>query len=383
MVYRNEAELLRKNGIEVVAYEKKNDDIASRFSASISTVWAEQTYRELVTLIKKEKPDIAHFHNIWYLISPSAYYACKDAGVPVVQTLHNFRMFCANGLLLREGKVCEDCIGRIPWRGVTRGCYRNSWQYSLPVALSEMYHKQKKTWTEQVDAYIALTEFGKNKFIECGLPEKKIFIKPNFISGSPDSTTSSQNYAVFIGRLSKEKGIDVLIDALKNFKTSELQSSESFSFKIIGDGPLREQAEAKSIGQGAKGVKIEFTGRRSHKECMELLKNARFLVMPALCYENFPLTIVEAFACGKPVVASRLGVMADIVEDNKTGMLFEPGNAEDLANAIKRLWEDEALCREIGQNARAEFEKKYTAEKNIKSLIDIYHETIKRQRTCE
>ena len=374
VVFRDEVKLLRSKGIDVVTYERSNNEISelSSWQAAVSAIWSKKTYAEVSALIKKEKPDIAHFHNIWYLISPSAYAACKDAGVPVVQTLHNFRMFCANGLLLRAGRVCEECVGKLPWRGAAYGCFRSSRLYSSPVAFTEIFHQMKGTWANAVDAYIALTEFGKRKFIQCGLPSEKIYVKPNFLSDPPNLPSSPLHYAVFVGRLSQEKGLDVLMNALQLLAASHpssLSSSHPLNFKIVGDGPLFEKA--KGEGQRAKGH-IEFTGRKSHAECMALLSDASFLIMPSVCYENFPMAIREAFACGKPVVASRLGAMAEIVEDGRNGLLFEPGNPDALAGAIKRLWEDEVLCKEMGANARAEFEAKYTADRNFEMLMGIY-----------
>jgi len=378
IVYENEIELLRRNSVDVITYDKDNDDIVNgsvTINTAARTIWSNTTYREIENLIKKEKPDIAHLHNIWYLISPSAYYACKDAGVPVVQTLHNFRMFCANGLLMRNGKICEDCVGMLPWRAAIHGCFRDSKLYSLAVALAEGFHKFKKTWNNKIDAYIALTEFGRNKFIECGLPESKIFVKPNFLSHPPDPFFDYDNYTVFLGRLSEEKGVTTLFDAVKLLNTSKL---DPVTVKVIGDGPLRKQLENRVIADELQNV--EIVGRKSFSECMEILMRSRFLVMPALCYENFPMTIREAFAYGKPVIASRLGAMASIVEDGKTGLLFEPGNAEDLATKMEWMCENEDACVEMGKNAREQFETKYTAEKNYEILMNIYRKAIQHGR---
>jgi glycosyltransferase involved in cell wall biosynthesis len=417
VVFKNEVELLRKNGVEVVTYERYNDDIkdyglVGKLLLPFTNIWSKKTYNEIKELIKKEKPDIAHFHNIWYLISPSAYYACKDEGVPVVQTLHNFRIFCANGLLLRNGKICEECITiktgkgsevigygdkeektgnrlevignrlKIVNNALRYGCYRNSRVYSLPVAFMEYLHWVKKTWVDKVDAYIALTEFGKKKFIEAGLPSEKIFVKPNFLQNPPEPDYSHQNYAVFLGRLSVEKGLNMLIKAFHYLShppsliTSDLSSIPHLPFhlKIVGDGPLRKQLEDKVRDEELHN--IEFTGRKSFFEAMKLLRNSMVMIMPAICYEGFPMAIREAFACGKPVIASRLGAMAELVEDGKTGLLFESGNPVDLAEKIKWLLEHEDACIEMGKNARKVFEEKYTAEKNFEILMEIYSKMI-------
>jgi glycosyltransferase involved in cell wall biosynthesis len=370
-VFRSERELLKKNGIDVITYEKHNDEITDcglwdRFLLPFRNIWSPKTYRELKTLIEREKPDLAHFHNIWYLITPSAYSACKDAGIPVVQTLHNFRMFCANGLLLRDSQVCEKCIGTLPWRGARYGCYDNSRLYSIPIALTESIHSIAGTWKNKIDAFIALTRFGKEKFIACSLPEKKIFVKPNFLSYPPEPSFCHKDYVISLGRLSHEKGVAILIDAAVRLKDSPAH----LRVRIVGDGPSRKELEDRV--ESEKISRVEFTGRRNFDECMALMKDARFMVMPAICYENFPMAIIEAFACGKPVIASRLGAMAELVQDGKMGLLFEPGNAEDLAAKMKRMIESEEACIEMGKNAREEFESKYTAEKNFEILMNIY-----------
>mgnify|MGYP001578293063 CR=1 FL=1 len=384
MVFRNETQLLKTNGIDVITFEKYNDNItknANGITSALNTIWSKDTYNELKAIIQKEKPDIAHFHNIWYLLSPSAFYACKEEGIPVVQTLHNFRLFCANGLLLRRGQVCEECVGKLPWKAIVYGCYRNSRFYSMPVALTEGIHRIKGTWENKVDAYIALTEFGRNKFIEHGLPPDKITVKPNFILNSHQSHSllegkpafTNENYIVFLGRLSNEKGVITLINAFKILKDTV---NKNTMLKIVGDGPLKTQIEDMMKTDGISDV--ELTGRKTHSECMEILGKARFMVIPSIWYETFPLTALESFSCGKAVIASRLGALAEIVQDQKTGLLFEPGNPEDLALKMKWMIENEDACIEMGRNARKEFESKYTAEKNFEMLMGIYDRVVRR-----
>lgn len=400
VVFKNEVELLKKNDIEVITYERHNDDIKDyglwdKLYLPFRNIWSLRTYRELKQLLKKERPEIVHFHNIFYLISPSAYYACKEADVPVVQTLHNFRIFCSNGLLMRNGQVCEECknekTGYRSWvignkfklikNAIKYGCYRNSRIYSLAIALLEYMHWIKNTWVDKVDAYITLTEFGKRKFIEAGLPAERIFVKPNFLLNPPEPVYSHRNYAVFIGRLSAEKGLDVLINAFQHLSniSNELKATnyqraplayDAFKIKIVGDGPLKSGLEQIVKDNNIEG--IEFTGKKTFNECMELLKGARFLIMPSICYEGFPMAVRETFACGKPVIASRIGAMAELVEDRKTGLLFEPGNPFDLAKKMKWMIEHKAECIEMGRNARKVFEEKYTAERNFEILTGIY-----------
>ncbi len=372
IVFKNEEGLLKNNNIEVITYTKHNDEIkdyelADKVFLSFRNVWSKRTYKEIKEIIRKEKPDIAHFHNIWYLISPSAYYACKDAGVPVVQTLHNFRIFCANGLMLRKNKICEKCLSVLPWRAIFYGCYRDSRLYSVPVALSELVHKVIGTWKEAVDIYIAVTKFSQEKFVEAGLPKNKVIVKPNFLINPPNPSFVYRDYILFVGRLSSEKGVETLIEA---FKILLFNISKELTLKIIGEGPLKEHLEKKIKSENIKNV--EFLGMLNHSETIEVLKNAKFLVLPSIWYEMFPMVILEAFACGKSVIASNLGALVDIISDGRTGLLFEPGNSEELASKIRWLMENENILLEMGKNARTEFEEKYTPEKNFKLLMNIY-----------
>jgi len=372
MVFKNEINLLKNNGVELITYTKHNDDIQNfnileKSNLVFENIWSKGTYNELKSLVKTEKPDICHFHNIFYLISPSAYNACVDAGVPIVQTLHNFRFFCVNGLLMRDGKTCEKCLGKLPWRGVINGCYRDSIFYSAGIALMEGVHRLLNTLSCKIDAYIVFTEFSRQKFVECGLPQKKIFLKPNFLADPPKPMYNSGGYGVFIGRLSAEKGLKILLDAVKTLNAT----NNTFRFKIIGAGP--QEAELERAVKDENIPNFEIVGRQSFSACMDFLKESSFLLLPSICYEGFPMAIREAYACGKPVIASRLGAMAELIDDTKTGLLFEPGNSADLAVKIKWMVENRNDCIEMGKNARRVFEKKYTAEKNYKTLMEIYH----------
>jgi glycosyltransferase involved in cell wall biosynthesis len=381
VVFKNEVQLLKNNGIKVITYEKYNDDIktlSDKFRAVFTVMWSNKTYNDLKNLIKKEKPDVVHFHNIWYLMSPSAYYACKDSGVPVVQTFHNFRLFCANGLCQRKGEQCFECLGKIPWKGVLYRCYKQSVLYSLPIAITECVHNCRKTWVNKIDAVVALTRNAKNVFIRHGIPEGKIFIKSNFLVSSPEPSENSDDYCLFLGRLSSEKGVLNLIDA---FKILLSIIRVNISLKIIGDGPLRSVLE-KTV-KDHPITNIEILGKKSHAESMEILKKAKFVVIPSIWFEMFPMVLVEAFAHGKPVIASRVQNHSELIQDKKTGVLFNPADPEDLAVKMKWMIENEDARLEIGKNARKEFEEKYTAEKNFEILMNIYKKVIGKQTTNE
>ena len=362
-VFRAEADLLRSRGHEAVAFVEDNARLngVNPLKAAVDAVWSREAKRHIRRLIKENKPDVAHFHNTFLRISPAAYYACREAGVPVVQTLHNYRLVCPGALLMRDGRVCEDCLGQaVPWPGVVHGCWRGSRMQTAVVAGMLTFHRLLKTWQEQVDVYIALTEFARRKFIEGGLPAKKIVVKPNFVHPDPGEREAPGRYALFVGRLSPEKGLGTLLKAWRSLKGIPL--------KVVGDGPLREQVQGVATGDGS----VKVLGRRSNEEVIALMKGAHCLVFPSECYENFPMSVAEAFACGVPVIASRLGAMAEIVEDGRTGLLFEPGNAEDLAEKVAWAWAHPREMAEMGREARREYEQKYTAEKNYEMLMAIY-----------
>jgi glycosyltransferase involved in cell wall biosynthesis len=371
-----EVRLLEANGHAVVRYERHNDELQGRgalsgIGAAVETIWSSRSFREMAALIGKERPDVAHFHNTFPLISPSAYYACAQAGVPVVQTLHNYRLLCPAAKFLRDNKVCEACLGRnVAWPGVVHGCYRGSRPATAAAAAMLAVHRGMGSWQTKVDIYIALSEFGRRKFIEGGLPADRIVVKPNFVAGDLAARTQPGGYVLFVGRLSEEKGPQLLLSAWRGMQAK-------IPIRIAGDGPLLEKL-SREIGDSSL-VHIELVGHRPPDEVRALMQGARFLVFPSMWYEGFPMTVVEAFAGGLPVVASRLGSMAEIVQDGVTGLHFEPGNAADLAAKVERAWNhpEELAC--MGRAARTEYEAKYQPSTNYEMLMDIYRGAMARR----
>jgi glycosyltransferase involved in cell wall biosynthesis len=317
--------------------------------------------------VQRHRPQVIHFHNTFPLISPGSYYAKGNKGPVVIQTLHNFRLLCPGALFLRNGYVCERCLFKIvPWPGAFKACYRKSYLASVCIVAMITLHKLLRTWQNKIDCYIALTEFAKDKFIQGGIPSDKIVVKPNFVSPDPGSINHKDNYALFVGRLSNEKGIITLLKAWKHIGP--------VSLKIVGYGPIEEQV--KKIITRDNLYSIEFLGKLNRNHIINLMKRAIFLLFPSKWYEGFPNTLVEAFACGLPVIASKLGSMAEIVEDGVTGLLFEAGNPVDLADKINWLIEHPDNCHHMGKNARQVFLEKYTAEKNYETLMNIYKKSI-------
>lgn len=367
-VYRNEIKLLRDHGNDVIDYSIENKQIASMSSISLAlqTIWSKNSYYQIKKIIQSFRPELVHFHNPFPLISPSAYYACHSLNIPVVQTLHNYRLLCPSALFLRDSKPCEDCLNKFfYWPGVWHSCYRNSHIVTGMVATMLQLHRFLSTWKHRIDCYIALTEFARQKFIAGGLPANKITTKPNFLVSDPGAKQDEGSYALFLGRLSNEKGIDCLINAWSN--------GYDLPLKIAGDGPLREQLSESINKRDFRHISLE--GFLSSSLAIELIKKSRFMIFPSLWYEGFPLVIVEAFACGVPVIASRLGAVTEIMKDGKTGLLFNPGDAQDLATKIIWALNHPEELMKMGQTARSEYLEKYTAERNYQQLMEIYQKT--------
>jgi glycosyltransferase involved in cell wall biosynthesis len=363
-----EERLLRDMGHQVDVYEEHNDRVATlgKLRLVSKTIWSVETYQNVNSLLTEQTYDVIHVQNFFPLISPSVYYAAKAKGIPVVQTLRNYRLLCPNGEFFRDGRVCEDCLGQfVPLPGVVHACYRGNRAATAVVAAMLTVHRAMGTWTNLIDIYIALNEFAREKFIEGGLPAEKIVVKPNFVHPDPSSGEGRGGYALFVGRLSREKGLDTL------FKAWESLGSK-ITLKIVGDGPLAPQV-AESV---AKGSGIEYLGYRPLTEVYELMGEAAFLVFPSEWYEGQPRTIIESFAVGTPVVASNLGAMSTLVSPGRTGFHFRPGDSGDLVAQVEwALAHPDELAR-MRREARAEFEAKYTAQENYLRLMEIYEKVV-------
>jgi glycosyltransferase involved in cell wall biosynthesis len=360
-VVASEMALLESHGVEVAMYSRHNNEIEgmSRLALVRQTLWSSRTEADIAKWVADFRPDVIHAHNTFPLISPSLYVAADKACVPVVQTLHNFRLFCPQAMLLRDGKVCEDCLGKSPWRGVVRGCYRGSRAQTAVIGSMQVVHRALGTYRKNVTRYIALNEFCRDKFVEGGLPPERVVVKPNFVD-IPAGAEKLRQGGLFVGRLSAEKGINVLMRAMDQVPSCELN--------VIGSGP-----EESLLGSRANVHGLGFLPREQISGHMQ---QAAYLLMPSIWYENFPLTLVEAFASGLPVIASSMGAMAVLIKDGKTGLLFEPGSAEDLAKKIKWAEANPEAMREMGKHARHEYESKYTSERNFDQLMAIYAEAI-------
>ncbi len=361
MVVEAEAALLRQHGHAVELMSRHNDELVnmSRASAALDTLWSRRTVREMRERLAQFRPAVVHVHNTFPLLSPSLYWACAEAGVPVVQTLHNFRLFCPQAMFLRDGKVCEDCLGRAPLPAIQHGCYRGSRAQTGVLAGMLMLHRALGTWQHKVSRYIALNSFCRDKFIEAGLPADRIVIKPNFVEALAPSADTPRRGFLFVGRLSPEKGVATLAQAWRLHEGAAQLS-------IAGTGP--EDALLQGL------PRAEVLGALPLAQIQKRMLSATALVLPSIWYENFPRTLVEAMGAGLPVIASRIGALAALVQDGETGLLFEPGNATDLR--AKLAWAEAhpmELAR-MGQRARAVYEAEFTPERNLTALLGIYAE---------
>jgi glycosyltransferase involved in cell wall biosynthesis len=304
-----------------------------------------------------------HAHNLFPLFSPAVLRVAKAEGVPVVQTMHNYRLSCINAIFFRSGKPCEACQGHaIPWPGLLHRCYRQSALLSGGVAGMIATHRLLRTWSHHVDLMIALTDFARGKLVGSGIPAAKIEVKPNFLATDPGAgPPARERYALFVGRVTPEKGVATLIRSWAHVPSP-------LRLKIVGDGPFA--AEAAKLA--AADPRIEFLGRRTSRETLELMRHALAVVVPSEWYETFGRVVIEAFATGTPVVAARIGAIAELVQENRTGRLFEPGNPEDLARSLLQVVENASLHRSMQAAARAEYAERYTAEINYAAMRRIY-----------
>ncbi len=369
-VFEQERRMLQNAGHEVVTYLRDNDEVEKytglrRLALIPRTIWATDSRREISGLLAREKPSLVHVHNTFVMISPSIFSACEEAGIPVVQTLHNYRLMCAAGVFYRDGHVCEECVEKSLWSGVRHGCYHDSKLATAVVAGMTAVHRGLHTWTRPTHFYIALCNFARKKFIDSGLPAERVFVKPNFVHPDPgvSSDAEKEDYAVFAGRISPEKRVANLLDAWERGRSR-------FPLFILGDGPERAGLEQAASRRGLSG--IHFKGQVPRAEVIATIRKARFLMFSSEVYENFPVTIAEAFACGTPVICAQMGAMEEIVSHGNTGLHFAPGQTDDLAAKMDWAWENPEPMRAMGREARREYEAKYTAEINYKLLMGIY-----------
>jgi glycosyltransferase involved in cell wall biosynthesis len=367
-VVREELALLQSGGHEVSLFSVHNDEIAgfwTKLKTLLLVTYNPWVRRALARRLSELKPDIVHVHNFFPQLSPSIFDACLDAGVPSVMTLHNFRILCPTGFLYHDGAIREDSLRHSAWWAVRRRVYRDSLLGTASVAAMVETHKRLGTWLKKVDRYIALSPFGRDKFIESGLPPERLVVKANAKDAPPPPMDAPRRGALFVGRLSPEKGVAVLLDAWERL---------DYPLRIAGDGPLSTAV------RNSGNPNVEPIGRKSGAEIRAEMERALFLVLPSVWYEMFPMTLVEAFSARLPLIVSKLGGLADMVEHCVTGLHFEAGNPQDLRDKVEWAIAHPDEMRRMGENARKDYEAKYTPAINQTNLLAIYSDVIAEKR---
>lgn len=381
-VYESELTLLRQKSHTVIEFTRHSDEIRRRgvlgaVRGALSTPWNIFSRIKAEKLIKKVAPDILHMHNSFPLLSPAVFYAAKKSPTATVLTLHNYRIFCAAGILMHHGKPCTECLENRSVRPALRyRCYRESLAATIPMAAMIWLHRRLKTWERQVDAFVALTEFQKDLLCEAGLPRDRVFVKPHFYPNPPEPLpwAEREGKVLFVGRLGAEKGCHILLEAWQRW------GAEAPHLEVIGDGPERLKLEA-TVANTSLGGKVSFRGQLAFKDVQISLRRARLLVLPSLCFEGFPMVIREAYALGVPVAASRLGSMPCLIEEGVTGTLFETGNPDDLLEKVKKAWEKPRELETWGEAARSDFNKNFTADANHQTIMQIYAKAIQYKKS--
>lgn len=353
-VVDDEVELLRSGGHDVHLWSPMPDDssTASRAGMAASAVWSRGAVAEVRRLARELEPDVVHVHNLFPLLSP----AVLRAGVaPTVVTLHNYRLLCLPAVFLRDGKACEDCLGKLPWRGVAHRCYRGSAAGSAALAASLGVHRAAGSF-RRVGMFLAVSEFVREKHLEAGFDPDRIRVKPNFTTPLPRREGPGRDF-LFLGRLSEEKGLDRLVGMWRDVPARLV---------VVGDGPERARLEAMAPDT------VEFRGAVRSDEVPAFLAGARALVLPSICYEGAPRTVVEAYAAGVPVVANRWGALPSVVSDGETGLLAQPGDPGAWRAALESLLVDE-ISERLGAGAFSAWRTGYSPEQGLADLEAAYH----------
>ncbi|MFE4228299.1 glycosyltransferase family 4 protein [Arthrobacter sp. NPDC056886] len=370
-VVEQERRLLEGAGHEVVEYTRRSDDIASmpatrKAELPLRVTWSLQDQAAMHAVLSKQPFDVIHLHNSFPLISPSILTSARQMSVPVVVTLHNYRLVCAAGTLLRDGQPCFKCLNGPPTPALVHACYRNSRLATAPLALSIGTHRALRTWQRGVDRFIVMSNFARGIMTQAGIPAEQISIKPHFIPAPAQVRAGTGSYGLYLGRLSVEKGVSTLIKAW---------DSSLGTLMIAGDGPLRRELEEEAAEHGSS---IRFVGSLDRADALDLLLNARYLVNPSRAFETFGLSVVEAFAHGVPAVVPSQGVFPELVRDGENGFTFEPGNALSLRAALLKI-NDPAVSLRTGAIARQDYLSLFTPASNLSALVAIYDDVIARK----
>jgi len=357
-----EAELLAKAGhdVHLLCVDNRTSIGSSRLGAlraGLRARWNPATVACLDSFLAEHPIDVAHVHNHFPLFSPALHVTLHARGIPVVQTLHNYRLLCANGFMLRAGRSCDECVARGPWHAVRHACYRGSRLQTLVWSEMTAAHRRRRTWHECVDLFITPSEYARRVLLATGIPRERFRVVPLPVR-DPGPARPPGHGALFVGRLSPEKGVDLLIEAWR--------ALEGYPLCIVGSGPEESSLRARA----ASVAGIRFAGQLAADAVHAALREAAFVVVPSRWHENLPLALLEAQAAGRAAVVSHPSALSDLVESERTGLRFPMGDVAALAAACRRLARDAALVRALGARARAQYEARYTPARCIEQLED-------------
>jgi glycosyltransferase involved in cell wall biosynthesis len=359
-----ERDLLRRHGHRVDLFEAHNDDIDDEGTLGVaaSTIWSRRAAAAFERKLRGGGYDLVHVQNFFPLLSPAIHYVAKRHDLPVVQSLRNYRLLCVNAMFFRDGRPCEKCATKsVPWPGVRHGCYRKSRTASAAVAAMVATHNVLRTWHRKVDLFLALSEFTRAKFVAAGFPPERIAVKPNFLPDALEPGAGRGGYALYVGRLSPEKGIATMLEAWRLLPAD-------LELRIVGEGALEPLIRS----HAGADPRIRLLGVRPHDEVLAMMRDAAVLLFPSEWYETFGRVAIEAYAVGTPVIASDLGAVAEIVEPEVTGLRFRAGDAYDLASKVQDLLRDPRRLARLRQTARATFEARYSTARNLELMITLY-----------
>jgi glycosyltransferase involved in cell wall biosynthesis len=371
-VVDQELALLADAGHDVSSFERRSDDIAGmpvlqRAMVPLRVPWNAAVRTELTDRLRREGPDVVHVHNTFPLISPAVVTACRDAGVPLVATLHNYMLACAPGSLFRDGRICTDCVGASPWPGVRHGCYRQSSLATVPMVANLLVNRRR--WWSGVTRFFCISTAQRDILRQAGLPQQRVIVKHNFVPDPGRLRTGPGEHLLYVGRLSDEKGIPLLMSAWERLAAT---GGVGVPLVVAGAGPLQD-----TVARWAEDrADVHYLGRRSRSECSGLMRRAVAVVTPSNWLEAFGLVVVEAMAVGVPPVVAGHGGLTELVQDGVTGLVHRPGDEASLVEALRRIARETDRNREMGHAARRRYERDFTPAVGLARLVDGYQEAI-------
>lgn len=368
-VVDQEAEALAARGHEVLRFELESDDIeqfslARKASLPVRVVWSRGTYRSLASALREARPDVVHVHNTFPLLSSAVLHSCHKAEVPVVATIHNYRLACASADYFRRGAVCHDCSTGTPISAVVHGCYRDSRLTTVPVVLGTVAHR--RAWRSLVSAYIFISAAERHLLGGLGLPEDRMFVRHNMVPWRPIRRRAREPEVLFAGRLDEAKGVRVLMDGWDRYRA--LVGDAPLRLVIAGSGPLEDEVAAWASSQSS----VQWLGQVDRDRCFDLMSRARAVLLPSAWEETFGLVVVEAMATGTPPIASSHGSFVELITPGIDGELFAPGDPAALATALADAEARPQHFAHLGEQARKTYEERFDPDESLDRLLEIY-----------